>query len=126
MVRDSLKWKFSDEKCCEIVHLTIIDLLNEKKNKTLPLNELVILMNSRTRLYKISNHKKYNSFSKYLKLKHGGFVNFVENYNIYGIIKTDKQISVRLYPNLVELANIKNIEKRITKDSEWTIIDDDY
>jgi len=33
---------------------------------------------------------------------------------------------VKLYPNLVELANIKNIEKRITKDSEWTIIDDDY
>jgi hypothetical protein len=24
------------------------------------------------------------------------------------------------------LANIKNMEKRITKDSEWIIIDDDY
>ena len=78
MVRDSLQWNLSDEKCCEIVHLTIIDLLNGNKNKTLPLNELVILMNSRTRLYKINNNKKYNTFSKYLKLKHGGILNFVE------------------------------------------------
>ena len=126
MFHNSLQWNFPDEKCREIVHLTIVDLLNEKKNKTLPLNELVILMNSRTRLYKINNHKKYNSFSKYLKLKHGGFLNFVENYNIYGIIKTEKHILVQLYPNLVELTNIKNMEKRITKDSEWIMIDDDY
>ena len=126
MFHNSLQWNFPDEKCREIVHLTIIDLLNEKKNKTLPLNELAILMNSRTRLYKINNNKKYNSFSKYLKLNHGGFLNFVENYNIYGIIKTEKHILVQLYPNLVELTNIKNMEKRITKDSEWIMIDDDY
>ena len=51
-------------------------------------------------------------------------MNFVENFNIYGIIKADKRIFVKLYPNLVELE--KKLQKRITKDSEWIIIDDDY
>ena len=64
MVQNSIKWNFSEKKCLEIIHLALIDILIESPNKTLPLNQLVELLNSRTRIYKLSNHKKYNSFSK--------------------------------------------------------------
>ena len=125
MVRNSIQWNLSDEKCFEIIHLTLIDILSENKNKTLSLNKLVESMNYRTRIYNISNHKKYNSFSKYLKLKHHGILHFIENYNFYGIIKTNKNIYVKLYKNLVNLSDIKYEANRITKDSEWILINED-
>ena len=125
MVRNSIQWNLSDEKCFEIIHLTLIDILSESKNKTLSLNKLVESMNYRTRIYNLSNHKKYNSFSKYLKLKHHGILHFIENYNFYGIIKTNKNIYVKLYKNLVNLSDIKYEANRITKDSEWILINED-
>ena len=125
MVRNSIQWNLSDEKCFEIIHLNLIDILSESKNKTLSLNKLVELLNYRTRIYNISNHKKYNTFSKYLKLRHHGILNFIENYNFYGIIKLNKNIYVQLYKNLVNLSDIKYQVRRITKDSEWIFIDDE-
>ena len=81
MVQNSIQWNLSEDKCFEIINLTLIDILSESPNKTLSLNRLVELLNSRTRIYKINNQKKYNSFSKYLKLKHKGILNFIEEYN---------------------------------------------
>ena len=121
MVQNLIQWNLSEEKCFEIIHLTLIDILSEKPNQTLSLNRLVELLNSRTRIYKINNQKKYNSFSKYLKLKHKGILNFIEEYNFYGVDKTNKNIQIQLYKNLV---NLNSLEKRITKDSEWEFIDD--
>ena len=124
MVQNLIQWNLSEEKCFEIIHLTLIDILSESPNQTLSLNQLVKLLNSRTRIYKLSNHKKYNSFSKYLKLKHKGILNFIEEYNFYGVIKKEKNIHVKLYQNLV---NPNSLERRITKDSEWEFInEDDY
>ena len=119
MVHNLIQWNLSEEKCFEIIHLTLIDILSESPNKTLSLNRLVELLNSRTRIYKINNKKKYNSFSKYLKLKHKGILSFIEEYNFYGIIKTERNIQIQLYKNLV---NLNSLERRITKDSEWEFI----
>jgi len=121
MVQNSIKWNFSEKKCFEIIHLTLIDILIDSPNKTLSLNQLVELLNSRTRIYKLSNHKKYNSFSKYLKLKHKGILNFIEEYNFYSVIKNKNNIQIKLYKNLV---NLNSLERRITKDSEWEFINE--
>ena len=123
MVRDLIQWNLSEEKCFEIINLTLIDILSESPNKTLSLNRLVELLNSRTRIYKINNQKKYNSFSKYLKLKHKGILNFIEEYNFYSIIKINKKIQIQLYKNLV---NLNSLERRITKDNDWEFINEDY
>ena len=122
MVQNLIQWNLSEEKCFKIIHLTLINILSESPNKTLSLNQLVKLLNSRTRIYKLSNYKKYNSFSKYLKLKHKGILNFIEEYNFYGVDKTNKNIQIQLYKNLV---NLNSLERRITKDSEWEFIDED-
>ena len=122
MVQNSVQWNFSEKKCFEIIHLTLIDILSESPNKTLSLNRLVELLNSRTRIYKLSNHKKYNSFSKYLKLRQKGILNFIEEYNFYSVDKSKNDIEVKLYKHLV---NLDTLEKRITKDSEWEFIDED-
>jgi hypothetical protein len=123
MVQSSVEWNLSDDKCFEIVHLTIIDILSEKHGNIISLNNLVENLNSRTKIYKLHNSKRLNMFSKYLKIEYGGVLKFLENFNFYSIIRNEKDIYIKLYKNLVNLDNIKE-DKRITKDSEWIIIED--
>ncbi len=123
MVQNSVKWNFSDDKCFEIIHLTIIDILSEKHGKILSLNKLIENLNSRTKIYKLHNSNRLNMFSKYLKIEYNGVINFLESFNFYSIVKTENDIYVKLYKNLVNLDDIK-ASKRITKDSDWIIIQD--
>jgi hypothetical protein len=124
MVQTNIKWNLTHEKCFEIIHLTLIDILTESKDNIRNINDLILMLNSRTRVYKLHNCRKYNSFSKYLKLEYDGFLNFIESYNFYGVVKTDKDISIKLYKNLVNLDDLKYTGKRLIKDSEWIFIDD--
>lgn len=123
MVQSSVEWNLSDDKCFEIVHLTVIDILSEKHGNILSLNNLVENLNSRTKIYKLHNSKRLNMFSKYLKIEYGGVIKFLETFNFYSIIRNEKDIYIKLYKNLVNLDNIKE-GKRITKDSDWIIIED--
>lgn len=123
MVLNSVEWNFPDDKCFEIIHLTIIDILSEKHGKILSLNTLIENLNSRTKIYKLHNLKRLNMFSKYLKIEYGGVINFLESFNFYSVVKTEKDIYVKLYKNLVNLDDIKE-GKRITKDSDWILIQD--
>jgi len=123
MVSGSVKWNFSDDKCFEIIHLTIIDILSEKHEKILSLNKLIENLNSRTKIYKLHNSNRLNMFSKYLKIEYNGVINFLESFNFYSIVKTENDIYVKLYKNLVNLDDIK-ASKRITKDSDWILIQD--
>ena len=117
-------WNLNPEKCFEIIQLTLIDILTESKDKTRDINDLIRLLNIRTKIYKLHDYRKYNSFSKYIKLEYDGFLNFIESYNFYGILKTNKNISIKLYKNLVDLNDLKYSGKRYTKDSEWVMLDD--
>ena len=123
MVQNNVKWNLTPEKCFEIIHLTLIDILTESKDCTKNINDLILMLNSRTKIYKLHNSRKFNSFSKYLKIEYNGFLNFIEDYNFYDVIKTDKNISIKLYKNLVNTDDIKYSGKRLTKDSEWIFID---
>ena len=122
MVQNNIKWNLTSEKCFEIIHLTLIDILTESKDFTKNINDLIRMLNSRTKIYKLHNYRKYNSFSKYLKIEYNGFLNFIEDYNFYDVIRGDKDISIKLYKNLVNLDDLKYSGKRLTKDSEWIII----
>ena len=124
MVQNNIKWNLTSEKCFEIIHLTLIDILTESKEYIKNIDDLIRMLNSRTKVYKLHNSRKYNSFSKYLKLEHDGFLNFIESYNFYGVVKTGKNISIKLYKNLVDLDDLRYNGKRYTKDSEWIFIND--
>ena len=123
MVQNSVKWNFSDDKCFEIIHLTIIDILSEKHEKILSLNKLIENLNSRTKIYKLHNSNRLNMFSKYLKIEYNGVINFLESFNFYSVVKTENDIYVKLYKKLINLDDIK-ASKRITKDSDWILIQD--
>jgi hypothetical protein len=123
MSQNSIKWNYSAEKIFEIIHLALIDILKEKKDKTCHLKQLVSLLNSKSKINRINNDRKYNQFSKYLKIEHNGILNFIEDYNFYEIIRKEEKIFVKLHEELIN-KNDLNWGKRITKDSEWILVDD--
>ncbi len=123
MSQNSIKWNLSEEKIFEIIHLTLIDILKAKKDKTCHLKQLVSLLNSKSKVNRINNDRKYNQFSKYLKIEHNGILNFIEDYNFYEIIRKEQKIFVKLHEELINNDDL-NWGKRITKDSEWILVDD--
>jgi hypothetical protein len=123
MSQNSIKWNFPEEKIFEIIHLDLIDILGTKEDKTCHLKKLVPLLNSKSKVNRINDDRKYNLFSKYLKIEHNGILNFIEDYNFYEIIRRENKIFVKLHEELVNKENF-NSGKRITKDSEWILVDD--
>jgi len=120
MGHNNLKWNISIEKGIEIVHTLIISILREFENP-LPLNELIFLLNSRGKEYTIHLNKKHNCFTKYLKVRHGGIINFLDDYHIYGIIKKENNIKVVLVEGY-ETFDVNSNLKRITRDNEWVMV----
>jgi len=117
----NLKWNITKERGIEIAHTLLIGILSES-SKPQPLNELVFLLNSRSKEHKIHSNKKHNCFTKYLKVNHGGIINFLDDYNIYGIIKKGSEIKVVLMRDLLDNFDVKSPIKRITRDNEWVIV----
>ena len=123
MSQNPIEWNYSAEKIFEIIHLVLIDILKAKKDKTCHLKQLVSLLNSRSKVNRINDDRKYNLFSKYLKIEHNGILNFIEDYNFYEIIRKEEKVFVKLHEGLINKDDL-NGGKRITKDSEWILIDD--
>ena len=123
MSHNPIKWNLSEEKIFEIIHLTLIDILGKKEDKTCHLKQLVKLLNDRNKTHRINDNRKYNLLSKYLKIEHNGFLNFIEDYNFYEIIRKEEKVFVKLHEELINKDDL-NWGKRITKDSEWILVDD--
>ena len=120
MGHNNLKWNISNEKGIEIAHTLIISILRETTNP-LPINELIFLLNSRGKKYNIHHNKKHNCFTKYLKVRHRGIINFLDDYNIYGIVQKGNDIKVILVEGY-EFFDINSNLKRITRDNEWVMV----
>ena len=60
MVSDSIRWELPSEKCIEIIHLTLIDILSDNKENPMLINRLVQLLNQKTNTYKLHKNKRYN------------------------------------------------------------------
>ena len=123
MSQKPIKWNLSEDKIFEIIHLSLIDILGEKEDKTCHLKQLVKLLNDKNKTHRINDNRKYNLFSKYLKIEHKGFLNFIEDYNFYEILRTEQKVFIKLHEGLIN-KNDLNWGKRITKDSDWILVDD--
>ncbi len=119
-MKNSIQWNLTNQKCTEIINLTLVDILSEKKNNIISLSELILTLNKRTKIYNLNNNKKFNTFSKYLKHEYNGILSYIERLNYMSIIKNNNDIMIKLYKNLLDLNDLYN--HRITKDSEWEFI----
>ena len=129
MVHKNNKWNISDKRGEEISHKYIIDILKDSKNNTIPLSELVNLLNHQTKHIKFTNHNKKKPISLYLQCKYGGIINFLDKYTIYGQIKQSlKQQKDTMYVKLMdsEITYNKSIDQNILHEyKDWILIDEE-
>jgi len=124
MVHKNNKWNISDKRGEEISHKYIIDILKDSKNNTIPLSELVSLLNHKTKHIKITNHNKNKPLSLYLQCKYGGIINFLDKFTIYGQIKEIDIIYVKLMDS--EITYNKSIDQNILYEyKDWILIDEE-
>ena len=121
MVHNSFDWNFSEQKCLEIIHTTLIGILKKQSDQKLPLNELMTLFNTRTKHHKIHQRKKFNNFVKYIKMNYGSSKHFFDEFLIYGISEKNNQLSIHLLESELKYHDI-NMFHRITNENEWIIL----
>ncbi len=122
MVQKKNKWNISKQKGEEYAHKYIIEILKYSKDNTLPLSELVLLLNQRTNHIKINYHKREKSMSVYLKSVYGSIINFLDNYGFYGIIMNGRDIKIKLLE--CQLSS-KTIRTLIQEYKEWILLDEE-
>ena len=122
MVQKNNKWNISKEKGEEIAHKYIIEILKDSKNNTIPLSDLVILLNQRTKHIKFINKSKKKPISVYLRCSYGNMINFFDNFSIYGLLKQGANIQVKLLDN--QIIYNKSVNQHIFQEyKEWVLID---
>ena len=121
MVLKNNKWNISKDKGEEYAHKYIIEILNDSKNNTLSLSDLIILLNQRTKHIKFINTNKKKPFSVYLRTVYGNIINFMDNYSFYAVISNGADIKIKLIDS--EL-NHKNLTDDIINEYRgWTLVD---
>jgi len=124
MVHKNNKWNISKEKAEEIAHKYIIEILREYKNNTLPLSDLIIILNQRTKHIKFINHQKKKNISIYLKSIYGSMINFMDNFSFYGILSNGADIKIILIDGELKYSSLN--KQILNENKEWVLIDDDF
>mgnify|MGYP006107028973 CR=1 FL=1 len=109
MVRNNYKWNIEKEKGIIIAKDNITKILKESKNNTLELNELVFLLNNRTRNLDLQNNNKKKTLTNFLKIVCKGVLQFIDDYDDYLVIKKNDKIYIsynkkKLFDELDEFA----------------------
>ena len=128
MVHKNDKWNISDKRGEEITHRYIIDILKDSKNNTIPLSELVSLLNHQTKHIKFTNHNKKKPISLYLQCKYGSIINFLDKYTIYAQIRKKIKEKDIMYVKLMdsEITYNKSIDQNILHEyKDWILIDEE-
>lgn len=110
MVHKNYKWNVSEEEGRDIVYNNVEALLKERGNNTIEIEELIFLLNSRTKTMNITNNNKKKNISNYIKVIFGGMIHFIDDYDYFMIFNDEKKTYVKL--NDIEM-------------SDWIFVEDE-
>lgn len=96
MVRKNYKWNISLEEGESLILNTIQDILKEKIENCINLDELSLLLNSRTKNILITNNKKQKQLTNFIKNNYGSILYFLEKYDNFVITSNNKQSIIKL------------------------------
>jgi len=101
MVHKNYKWNISEEEGRDIIYNIVETLLNERSNKTIEVNELVYLLNNRTKDMDIRNNNKKKNISNFIKTICGGIIKFIDDYDHFLLVINENYTHVKL--NQIEI-----------------------
>ena len=110
MVRN-YKWNIEIEKGKLIAQKTIIDILKESDTE-IKYNELIDLLNLRTKYLNLKNNNKRQLMTNFLKSNFKSSLNFIESLDNVFVVKNNNNIIV----------SFNNREKLIHELDEWCFI----
>ena len=126
MGHDTIRWNLSEDRALRVTHQALIQILRECALKYMPLKELTFVLNNRTRHHRIHSQNKHNNISKYLRIKYGSFLRFLETSDLYEVVKKNEKHYIYLkdesHFTAKELCEFHM--HRITVDDEWVMIDE--
>lgn len=112
MVHKYSQWNLSKSSGDEISHKYITECLCERKGYKMNIDELINLLNIKTKHIKFINCNKKKPFSVYIKDMYGSFINFIDKHLNYGIIDN----------KYIILMNIKNTNLSKFNINTWEIV----
>ena len=112
MVRNNYKWNIEKEKGILIAKNNITNILKESKDNDIELNELIFLLNNRTKKLDLKNNNKKKTLSNFLKVVCKGILQFLNDYDDYFVIKKNNKIYI----------SYNNKKKLFGEFDEWLFI----
>tara|TARA_A100001015_G_scaffold296290_1_gene376380 strand:+ start:1393 stop:1740 length:348 start_codon:yes stop_codon:yes gene_type:complete len=104
------KWNISYDEGINVAYETIKDIL--KENNSIDFNNLIFLLNSRTKTMKIKKDNKTITISKFLKFCTKGVLQFIRNYDDFFVENNKGKIFIHL----------NNKEKLFNEFDDWIFI----
>jgi hypothetical protein len=114
MVHKNYKWNISIKEGEKIAFDSIMNILKEKKENKIQINELIFLLNNRTKHVKLFNNHKKKNITNFIKTNFHGIQSFIENYENFLLIKESNGIIIKLN---------KEFENELYND--WIFVNDD-
>lgn len=118
MVHKNYKWNISKKEGEKVALLSIKEILQEQKQHNIQIDELIFLLNNRTKYIKLYNNKKKKNITNFIKTNFGGMVIFLELHNEFIITKQNNEINVKLNDSTNKDEIIYNHL------NEWVFVDD--
>ena len=98
MVHKNYKWNISKERGSNIIYNTIDNILLEKTNHSIDYDELIFLLNNRTKHIQFINNNKRKNIHNYIKNIFGSLIQFIDQYDHFVISKKKSNIIVQFNP----------------------------
>ena len=110
MVHKNYKWNITEEEGKSLIYNTIMEILKERENKCIELNELNLLLNNRTKSIDIKNNNKKKNLTNFIKNNYDSIIYFIEKYDNISHFKKENNIYFKLNP---------------TYENEWIFVEND-
>lgn len=120
MVRKSDKWNYSSEKANKVIHDNLIEIL--KGSEMIEVNELISLLNKRTKKCNFKNYGKKKGIISYVNDYYENIVSFANLFVIYNVIYKNKQVYLS-FDEEKTYDTRKMIKKETEFFIEWEFID---
>jgi hypothetical protein len=112
MVHKNYKWNISEENAKNLIFNTIKTILEENNKKSIHLDELILLVNNRTKHITFMNNNKKKNINNYINNIFGGMINFLDNYDDFMIDEKEGKQNLIIHLNTLEL-------------NDWVFVEED-
>lgn len=90
------KWNFPIEKGTKIIHENMIDILKDKESTGIEVQELIHLLNLRTKKYNFKLYGKRKTISSYIEYYYQNIVNFADSFMVYNVVYKSGKVYIKL------------------------------